>query len=81
VSETPTRSESLPSPHACEVLLAVGLGELAGNSVYAPPRRQAIASLVLLAERWHARGDMTSTGAKLLACLLEMKSVSVPIGR
>ena len=81
VSETPTRSESLPSPHACEVLLAVGLGELAGNSVYAPPRRQAIASLVLLAERWQARGDMTPTGAKLLACLLEMKSVSVPSGR
>jgi len=74
-------AEALPSPHACEVLLAVGLGEVAGNSVHAPPRQQAIASLVSLAERWQARGDMTPIGAKLLACLLEVKSISVPPGR
>jgi len=59
----------LPSPHGCELLLAAGLGELAGASAHAEPPRQTAAAVALLAERWRARGDVTPAGELLMECL------------
>ena len=62
-------SPGLPSPHGCELLLAAGLGELAGASAHAEPARQTAAAVALLAERWRARGDVTPAGELLMECL------------
>ena len=59
----------LPSPHGCELLLAVGLGELAAASVHAEPWRQSAAGIAALASRWQARGDVTPIGRQLIDCL------------
>jgi len=60
---------SLPSARGCELLLAVGLGELAGRSIHAPPGRGAVQSLRELASAWRDRGDMTAVGSRLEALL------------
>lgn len=57
----------LPSARDCELLLAVGLGELAGRSVHAVPGRVATQRLREMAAAWSDRGDMTAVGARLLA--------------
>jgi hypothetical protein len=59
----------LPSPHGCELLLAVGLGELAAASVHAEPWRQSAAGIATLVSRWQARGDVTPIGGQLIDCL------------
>ena len=59
----------LPSPHGCELLLAVALGELAAASVHAEPWRQSAAGIAALASRWRARGDVTPIGRQLIDCL------------
>jgi hypothetical protein len=59
----------LPSPHGCELLLAVGLGELAAASVHAEPWRESAAGIKALASRWQARGDVTPIGGQLIDCL------------
>jgi hypothetical protein len=59
----------LPSPHGCELLLAVGLGELAAASVHAEPWRQSAAGITTLVSRWQARGDVTPIGGQLIDCL------------
>jgi len=59
----------LPSPHGCELLLAVALGELAAASVHAEPWRQSAAGIAALASRWQARGDVTPIGRQLIDCL------------
>ena len=59
----------LPSPHGCELLLAVGLGELAAASVHAEPWRQSAAGIAALDSRWQARGDVTPIGGQLIDCL------------
>jgi len=52
-----------PSPHGCELLLAVALGEEASGSPHALPRgRDAAAKLI---ERWRTRGDITPFGEVL----------------
>jgi hypothetical protein len=56
----------LPSPHGCELLLAVGLGELAAASVHAEPWRESAAGIAALASRWQARGDVTPFGETLI---------------
>jgi hypothetical protein len=59
---------ALPSPHGCELILAVTLAEAAGGSAHADPRaRTAAAALV---RQWRQRGDMTPFG-ELLAAGLE----------
>jgi hypothetical protein len=61
-------SAMTPSPHGCELLLAVAAGEAAGGSVHAAPNaRTAAAALVT---RWEARGDLTPFG-EVLAGLIE----------
>lgn len=59
----------LPSPQGCELLLAIGLGELARNSIHADPWRQSPAALAALAKRWRARGDETPMGRLRIECL------------
>ena len=59
----------LPSPHGCELLLAVALGELASESPHAGPRGPAVDAVAALATAWRARGDVTAAGAAVLdAC-------------
>ncbi len=59
----------LPSPHGCELLLAVALGELTAESVHAEPWRQSAADMASLVSRWQARGDLTPMGGLLIDCL------------
>ena len=59
----------LPSPHGCELLLAVALGELTAESVHAEPWRQSAAEMARLVSRWPARGDLTPMGGLLIDCL------------
>lgn len=59
----------LPSPHGCELLLAVALGELTAASVHAEPWRQSAAEMARLVSRWQARGDLTPMGGLLIDCL------------
>ena len=59
----------LPSPHGCEMLLAVALGELTAASVHAEPWRQSAAEMARLVSRWQARGDLTPMGGLLIDCL------------
>jgi hypothetical protein len=61
--------EGLPSPHGCELLLAVAVGELAAASVHAEPWRQSAADLARLVSRWRGRGDLTPMGGLLIDCL------------
>lgn len=56
----------LPSPHGCELVLAVGVGELASGSPHALPRGPMAQSLAELAAAWRARGDVTALGAALI---------------
>lgn len=55
----------LPSARGCELLLAVGLGELAGRSAHAAPGRGVVQHVRELATAWSDRGDMTAVGARL----------------
>ena len=71
----------LPSPHACELLLAVALGELAGASVHAEPWRQSAAGIAGVASRWQIRGDVTSTGGQLIDCLTNQGMIPDAPGR
>lgn len=57
----------LPSPHGCELLLAVAVAEAAAGSVHADPAATAAATDLL--RRWHDRGDVSPFGAMLAACL------------
>ena len=59
----------LPSPHGCELLLAVALGELTAESVHAEPWRQSAAEMARIVSRWQARGDLTPMGGLLIDCL------------
>lgn len=59
----------LPSPHGCELLLAVALGELTASSAHAEPWRQSAAEMARLVSRWQARGDLTPIGGLLIDCL------------
>jgi hypothetical protein len=68
-SATADLGPGLPSPHGCELLLAVALGELAAASVHAEPWRQPTAGIATLAARWQARGDVTPEGRLLIDCL------------
>jgi hypothetical protein len=58
---------ALPSPHGCELLLAVAVAEAAGGSVHADPA--ATAAAAELARRWRERGDVSPFGAVLATCL------------
>ena len=71
----------LPSPHGCELLLAVALGELAAASVHAEPWRQSAAGIVALVSRWQARGDVTPIGAQLIDCLENQGIIPDAAGR
>jgi hypothetical protein len=71
----------LPSPHGCELLLAVALGELTSASVHAEPWRQSAAGIAALASRWRARGDVTPIGAQLIDCLENQGIISDAAGR
>ena len=59
----------LPSPHGCELLMAVALGELLAPSIYAEPWRQPATGIAGLASRWLERGDVTPLGSQLIDCL------------
>ncbi len=65
----PDLSAALPSPHGCELLLAVGLGQTASGSVHAGPRTAAVQSLAAVAAAWRKRGDVTAFGGTLIECL------------
>ncbi|MFM8735538.1 MAG: hypothetical protein ACKOC8_10130 [Pirellulales bacterium] len=58
---------SLPSPHGCELVLAVAVAEAAGGSVHAEPA--ATTAAADLARRWRDRGDVSGFGAVLATCL------------
>jgi hypothetical protein len=59
-------SGPLPSPHGCELLLAVAVGELATASPHAGPRGAVAQAAADLAAAWRARGDVTPYGKFLL---------------
>jgi Ca-activated chloride channel family protein len=62
-------SDALPSPHGCELVLAVALGDIASGSPHAGPRGAAIQAVADLAAAWRSRGDVGPGGAMLLdAC-------------
>ena len=71
----------LPSPHGCELLLAVALGELAAASVHAEPWRQSAAGIASLVSRWRARGDVTPIGGQLIDCLENQGIIPAAAGR
>lgn len=71
----------LPSPHGCELLLAVAVGELLGASVHAEPWRQTAAGVAALVAGWRARGDVTPPGRLLLECLEHQGIGLEPAGR
>jgi hypothetical protein len=78
---TPGSWGSLPSRHACELLLAVALGERLGASVHAEPWRQTAAAVATLTARWQARGDVTPQGRVLIECLEHLGLGFEPAGR
>lgn len=57
---------ALPSPRGCELLLAVGLGELASGSPHALPRSAISQALTELVAAWRTRGDVTAAGAAIV---------------
>lgn len=57
----------LPSPHGCEILLAVAVAEAAAASVHADPAATVAATDLL--RRWHDRGDVSTFGTVLATCL------------
>ena len=59
-------SVPLPSPHGCELLLAVAVSELATASPHAGPRGAAAQAAADLAAAWRARGDVTPYGKAIL---------------
>lgn len=59
----------LPSPRGCEIILAAEVGELLAASVHAAPARRDARAVTALARAWRERGDITSFGADVLACL------------
>jgi len=64
----PDATAVTPSPHGCELLLAISLGEEATGSPHALPRgRTAAADLIA---RWRARGDVTPLGAVLADAIM-----------
>lgn len=67
----------LPSPHACEILLAVSLGELAGDSVHIGSKKRLIDGLVKLSQHWKKRGDVTPFGSQLMDAL-EQQNILPP---
>jgi hypothetical protein len=64
----PGQQTWLPSPRGCELLLAVGLGEFAAESVHLGPRvgGPALADLV---KAWRRRGNVTTWGDVLIDAL------------
>jgi hypothetical protein len=59
----PDATATTPSPHGCELLLAVLLGDEATGSAHAVPRGRAAAAELIA--RWRARGDVTPLGSVL----------------
>jgi len=60
---------ALPSPRGCELLLAVGVSEVAGRSVHVAPARSVVDQLRTVAAAWGRRGDVTAVGATLVGLL------------
>jgi hypothetical protein len=58
--------DPIPSPHACEILLAMGLGEWLAGSVHAEPRRQFAAAVAGLARACRDRARLHPTLARLV---------------
>ncbi|MFM8890380.1 MAG: hypothetical protein ACKOTB_01945 [Planctomycetia bacterium] len=71
----------LPDAHDLEILLAVALGELAGESAHGEPWRRSAGKLATLVGRWRARGDVTALGEVLIAGLVDAGSLPRSAGR
>ncbi len=56
---------ALPSPHGCELLLAVAVGELAAGSGHLERPAARVAAVESLLEAWRSRGDLTPFAAAL----------------
>lgn len=76
-SAPPGQETWLPSPRGCELLLAIGLGEFAADSVHLGPRvgGPALADLV---KAWRRRGDVTTWGEVLIDTLQRLGVVKPP---
>jgi len=74
------RGAGLPSPRGCELLLATGLGELAGGSPHRPQPRAMVTRLDELAGAWRVRGDLTPFGAALVGAV-ERRPIDHGTGR
>lgn len=61
--------EAALSPHATELLLAMGFGEWAAGSVHAEPRRQFAAAIAGLAANCREHGTLGPTVAQLIAAV------------
>jgi len=67
----PDATATTPSPHGCELLLAMALGERESSSAHAVPRGRAVASDLI--GRWRARGDVTPLGEVLADAVLAVR--------
>jgi len=65
----PDVTAPLPSARGCELLLAVGLGDLAGESAHVGHRDATATRLTALANGWQKRGDVTPAGMMLIGGL------------
>lgn len=67
LAAAPGGSAALPDPNACELLLAVALGDAAGGSPHGDAKTAAAARA--LAARWQARRDVSEFGSRLIECI------------
>lgn len=81
VSRGAALDDVLPEAHDLEILLAVALGESAGESAHGEPWRRSAAKLATLVGRWRARGDVTAVGESLIAGLVDAGSLPRSAGR
>jgi hypothetical protein len=72
-----SEGDPVPSPHACELLLAMGLGEWVAGSVHAEPRRHFTAAVAGLARACRDRARLHPTLARLVEGL-EQEGVLPP---
>lgn len=65
---------ALPSPHGCELLLAVAVGELAAGSAHLERPAARVAAVESLLEAWRVRGDLTPFAAALATAFEQPRS-------
>lgn len=71
----------LPSAAACELLIAVAVGEFPGRSAHAVPKRALVDRVRGIAAEWERRGDMTTLGRRLMGLFDDLAAGGVSAAR